>query len=151
MKYHVSIERTLSRGYEIEADTAEEMRRKAEELQTAAQADPEQLEDSGESWECTITDEAGRTVILSEAERPRRDNMEIVIQCQKVSGDQYFCNGKRLAFDYPWEVFIVNGDQPIPYYRVYIGGRCVHFVRYEQQAYDFLLGLTKEQAHIPTI
>lgn len=77
--------------------------------------------------------------------------MKITIEMTKVANDQYFCGGTRLAFDYPWAIYIVNNDQVIPYYRVYINNRCVHFTRYEHQAYAYLKGLTMEQAHQPVI
>lgn len=76
--------------------------------------------------------------------------MKIQIECTLIAEGGYYCNGTRLAFDYPWAVYIVNGDMPIPYYRVYINSRCVAVVKHEREAYDLLLGLTKEQAHDPT-
>ena len=75
--------------------------------------------------------------------------MTVQIECTLVAEDRYFFNGTRLAFDYPWAVYIVNGDMPIPYYRVYINNRCVAIVNYEREAYDYLLHLTKERAHDP--
>lgn len=75
--------------------------------------------------------------------------MIVQIECTLVAEDRYFCNGTRLAFDYPWAVYIVNGDRAIPYYRIYINNKFVAFVNYEREAYDFLLRLTKEQAHDP--
>lgn len=75
--------------------------------------------------------------------------MTVQIECTLVAEDRYFCNGTRLAFDYPWAVYIVNGDMPIPYYRIYINNRCIAIVNHEREAYDYLLRLTKERAHDP--
>lgn len=63
MKYNVTIERALTRGYEIEVDTEEEMLRKVEELQAALMDDPAEMEDSGESWDYAVTDDEGRDII----------------------------------------------------------------------------------------
>ena len=75
--------------------------------------------------------------------------MKVQIECTLVAEDRYFCKGTRLAFDYPWAVYIVNGDRAIPYCRIYINGKFVAFAEHEDLAYDYLLRLTKEQAHDP--
>lgn len=77
-------------------------------------------------------------------------SIEVTITMELVDSDQFFCGKQRLAFDYPWAIYIVNGDSAIPYYRVYIGDRVVRFTNTEQEAYNYLKSLTKEQAHIPT-
>lgn len=63
MKYNVTIERVLTRGYEIEADTEEELLHKVEELQSSLMDDPAEMEDSGESWDYAVTDDEGRDII----------------------------------------------------------------------------------------
>lgn len=79
-----------------------------------------------------------------------KKEMNITITCTLIAEDQYYLNGIRLAFDYPWAIYIVNGDRAIPYYRIYINKKLVAFTNYEREAYNYLLNLTKEQAHDPS-
>lgn len=79
-----------------------------------------------------------------------KKEMNVTITCTLVAEDQYYLNGTRLAFDYPWAIYIVNGDRSIPYYRIYINEKLVGFTNYEYEAYNYLLKLTMEQAHDPS-
>lgn len=63
MKYYITIERSLSRGYEIEANSEEEMQRKAEELLASLMEIPSEMEDGGESWDYAVSGEDGQDVI----------------------------------------------------------------------------------------
>lgn len=76
--------------------------------------------------------------------------MTVQIECTLVAEDRYYLNGVRLAFDYPWAVYIVNGDRAIPYYRIYINDRFIAFAGTETDAYNYLLNITAAQAHDPT-
>lgn len=64
--------------------------------------------------------------------------------------DRYFCNGIRLAYDQPWQIFMVLNDLPCPYYRIYVDGRCMGFAYSETEAYSRVRHLTSEQTHNPT-
>lgn len=57
MKAHITIERTLSRGYEIEYSTLEDLRQKADALLEQVQQHPEEMEGAGESWDYAAVDE----------------------------------------------------------------------------------------------
>lgn len=59
MKAHITIERTLSRGYEIEYSTLEDLRQKADALLEQVQQHPEEMEDCGEAWDYAATDADG--------------------------------------------------------------------------------------------
>ena len=63
MKVYLTIERTLSRGYEIDVDSSDQVEEKALELMAQLTADPQQMEDAGESWDFAADDESGRTII----------------------------------------------------------------------------------------
>lgn len=63
MKVYLTIERTLSRGYEIDVDSPEQVEEKALELMAQLTADPQQMEDGGESWDFAADDEEGCTLI----------------------------------------------------------------------------------------
>lgn len=74
--------------------------------------------------------------------------MEVVIRMEKLDSDKYFCCGKRLSFDLPWSIYIVNGDMYIPYYRIYIGN-CLMCIRYSMdQCYEYIQNVSYEEAHI---
>ena len=63
MKVYLTIERTLSRGYEIDVNSEDEVEEKALEILSSLQEDPQQMEDAGESWDFAADDESGRTLI----------------------------------------------------------------------------------------
>ena len=63
MKVYLTIERTVSRGYEIEVNSEEEVEEKALDLMAQLMQDPRQMEDGGESWDFAADDEEGRTLI----------------------------------------------------------------------------------------
>ena len=92
-------------------------------------------------------------VILEEQKEcsTNSDVKEVTITMLKCDSDRYFCKGQRLAFDYPWEIYIVNGDLFVPYYRVYINNKFMSIYSTAEQCYEFLKGLTKEQAHVAGI
>ena len=58
--------------------------------------------------------------------------MKVTINCNLISEGQYYLNGTRLSFDYPWAVYIVNHDMVIPYYRIYINNRMVAMTVHER-------------------
>lgn len=64
--------------------------------------------------------------------------------------DRYFCNSVRLAYDQPWQIFMVQNDLSRPYYCIYVGGRCMGFAYSETEAYSRVKHLTSEQTHDPT-
>lgn len=70
------------------------------------------------------------------------------LNLERVQDGQYYLKGTRLDFDLPYAIYIVNGDKYIPYYRVHINGKLAAIVDYERQAEEFLLKLTKAQAHV---
>lgn len=63
MKVYLTIERILSRGYEIDVNSEDEVQEKALEILSSLQEDPQQMEDAGESWDFAADDEEGRTLI----------------------------------------------------------------------------------------
>ena len=79
----------------------------------------------------------------------KEKNITLILSLVKAG--EYFLNGIRLAFDAPYEVYIVNDDLYMPYYRVYINGELAGMALYERQADEILLNLTEKQAHIFSI
>lgn len=65
MKAQITIERTLSRGYEIEYDGLEDLQAKAEELLKLVQDHPEEMEGCGEVWDYAATDTSGYEDLIS--------------------------------------------------------------------------------------
>jgi hypothetical protein len=76
------------------------------------------------------------------------EEIKLTLTLSLVKRDQYYLNGTRLAFDAPYEIFIVNGDRYVPYYRVHIAGQLAAIVNHEREAEQFLFNLTSAQAHI---
>lgn len=72
----------------------------------------------------------------------------ITLNLEKVQSGQYYLKGTRLYFDLPYEIYIVNGDRSIPYYRLHINGKFAAMFNYERQAEQWLLDLSAEQAHV---
>ena len=77
--------------------------------------------------------------------------MKLLLEMEKVDGDQYFCKGQRLSFDLPWSVYVVNRDLYTPYYRVYIGRRLMCIRQSLDKSYEYLRNVSKEEAHIAEI
>lgn len=76
------------------------------------------------------------------------EKTKLTLTLNLIKRDQFYLNGTRLAFDAPYEIFIVNGDRYVPYYRVHIAGQLAAIVNYVREAESFLLSLTKEKAHV---
>ena len=72
----------------------------------------------------------------------------ICINLEKVQAGQYYLKGTRLYFDLPYEIYVVNGDRAIPYYRLHINGQFAAMFNHEKQAEEWLLDLSAEQAHV---
>lgn len=70
------------------------------------------------------------------------------LNLELVQEGQYYLKGTRLYFDLPYQIYVVNGDRSIPYYRLHINGEFAAMFNYERQAEQWLLDLSAEQAHV---
>lgn len=62
-KYYMTAERTLSLGFEIEAENDEAAQLKAMELFGALQTSSEEFESGGETFDYALDDSEGRVVV----------------------------------------------------------------------------------------
>ena len=74
--------------------------------------------------------------------------LKLRLKLELIKSGQYYLDDTRLAFDLPYAVYIVNGDRFTPYYRVHINGELAAIVNTEEQAEDYLIQLTQEQAYL---
>ena len=72
----------------------------------------------------------------------------VKLNLELVQEGQYYLKGTRLYFDLPYQIYVVNGDRSIPYYRLHINGKFAAMFNYERQAEQWLLDLSAEQAHV---
>ena len=72
--------------------------------------------------------------------------MKITLTLLRVSSGQGFCGDIALGHEEPWEIFVVNGDMYVPYYRVHIGGKCVGIASSEERARNLLVSVSKKMS-----
>lgn len=74
--------------------------------------------------------------------------LKLNLTLETVQDGQYYLKGTRLDFNLPYQIFIVKGDSHFkPYFRVHINYELAAIYYTEKQCENFLLKLTKEQAH----
>jgi hypothetical protein len=63
VKYEITIEKSLTRSFEVEAETDEEAIEKAKTLIQKADQSPAEMDNADEYWDYKILDDRERTVV----------------------------------------------------------------------------------------